>query len=76
MRVSAEDLNSWLAEPEGERIEFKEAKANYPFDKLVHYCAALSNEGGGRIILGATDARPRRVTGTQAFAEPGRTAAG
>ena len=42
----------------------------------VDYVAALANEGGGTIILGVTDKRPRRVVGTAAFSEPGRTVAG
>jgi ATP-dependent DNA helicase RecG len=52
---------------EDEHLEFKEAKQRFDFEKLVKYCAALANEGGGRMILGVTDARPRRVVGTQAF---------
>ncbi len=76
MPTSLEQLQHWLAEPEGTRLEFKEAKQNYHFDKLVEYCVALANEGGGKIILGATDRRPRRIVGTTAFAEPGRTEAG
>lgn len=32
--------------------------------------------GGGKIILGVTDRRPRKVVGTAAFDEPGRTEAG
>lgn len=74
--TSREHLHQWLAEPEGTNIEFKEAKQNYHFDKLVDYCVALANEGGGKIILGVTDRRPRRIVGTAAFAEPGRTEAG
>ena len=70
-----ERLNAWMAEPEAERLEFKEAKANYDFDKLAKYCSALANEGGGRIILGITDKRPRRVVGCQAFPDPGHTVA-
>jgi ATP-dependent DNA helicase RecG len=76
MPTTAEQLHAWLAEPEGVRLEFKEAKQNYHFDKLVEYCVALANEGGGKIILGVTDRRPRRIVGTAAFAEPGRTEAG
>lgn len=71
-----EDITRWLAEPEGERLEFKSARNNFHFDKLADYCVALANEGGGRIILGVSDARPRDVLGTAAFAEPGRTEAG
>ena len=64
-----------MAEPEAERLEFKEAKSNFDYDKLAKYCSALANEGGGRIILGVTDKRPRRVVGSHAFLEPGRTVA-
>jgi ATP-dependent DNA helicase RecG len=71
-----EQIAGWLGEPEGERLEFKEARNNFHFETLVEYCVALANEGGGKILLGVTDARPRRVIGTNAFAEPGRTEAG
>jgi ATP-dependent DNA helicase RecG len=67
---------AWLAAAEGRRIEFKEAARSFHFEELVKYCVALANEGGGTIILGVTDTRPRQVFGTQAFAEPGRTEAG
>ncbi len=76
MLTSHEQLQAWLAEPEGTRLEFKEAKHHYHFDKLVEYCVALANEGGGKFILGVTDRRPRRIVGTTVFAEPGRTEAG
>jgi ATP-dependent DNA helicase RecG len=75
MSSPVERLQGWMAEPEAERLEFKEAKNNYDYDKLATYCCALANEGGGRIILGVTDKRPRRVVGSRAFMEPGRTAA-
>lgn len=76
MPTTSEQLMQWLAEPEGLRLEFKEAKNRYDFDKLVGYCVALANEGGGKIILGVTDRRPRQIVGTTAFDEPGRTEAG
>lgn len=76
MTTTPEQLMHWLAEPEGLRLEFKEARNNYHFDKLVQYCVALANEGGGKIILGVTDRRPRQIVGTAAFDEPGRTEAG
>src|SRR5579883_3279262 len=75
MSTAVERLESWMAEPEADRLEFKEAKANYDYDKLARYCSALANEGGGRIILGVTDKRPRRVVGSQAFPDPGHTVA-
>jgi ATP-dependent DNA helicase RecG len=74
--TSREQLHQWLTEPEGTNFEFKEAKHNYHFEKLVGYCVALANEGGGKIILGVTDRRSRCIVGTAAFAEPGRTEAG
>ena len=64
-----------MAGPEAERLEFKEAKLNYSYDKLARYCSGLANEGGGRIVLGVTDKRPRRVVGSQALPDPGHTAA-
>ena len=71
------ELNALLSiRSEGEHVEFKEAKNNFHFEKLVDYCVALANEGGGRIVLGVSDRRPREVVGTAAFAEPGRTEAG
>lgn len=76
MPTTPEQLMQWLSEPEGLRLEFKEAKSRYDFDKLVQYCVALANEGGGKIILGVTDRRPRQIVGTAAFDEPGRTEAG
>jgi ATP-dependent DNA helicase RecG len=64
-----------LSAPEGTKLEFKSARNSYEFDKLVHYCVALANEGGGTMILGVTDKRPREVLGTAAFPEPGETEA-
>lgn len=76
MKTTPEQLNQWLTEPEGVRLEFKEAKNHFDFDKLLKYCVALANEGGGKIILGVSDRRPRHIVGTSAFEEPGRTEAG
>ncbi len=69
-------LQQWLLEPEGRRLEFKEARQRYDFEKLLKYCVALANEGGGAIVLGVTDKRPRHIVGSQAFDDPGRTEAG
>lgn len=76
MPTSREQFLAWLAEPEGLRLEFKEAKLRYDFEKLLKYCVALANEGGGTIVLGVTDKRPRSIVGSAAFDEPGRTEAG
>ena len=74
--TTPEQFESWLAEPEGVRLEFKSATRNFDFETLLDYCVALANEGGGKVILGVSDRRPRDVVGTAAFAEPGRTEAG
>jgi ATP-dependent DNA helicase RecG len=50
---------------EGEHYEFKEWKTKDDFDGLTKYACALANEGGGKIVLGVADQRPRRVVGTQ-----------
>lgn len=76
MPTSPAQFQQWLLEPEGQRLEFKEAKQRYDFEKLLKYCVALANEGGGTMVLGVTDKRPRRIVGTQAFEDPGRTETG
>ena len=75
-QISIEQLEELMISKEGENFEFKEAKSRYDFEKLVKYCAALANEGGGKIVLGVTDNRPRRVVGSQAFNQPERTRSG
>ena len=76
MSVSMTELQIWLDAEENEHLEFKEAKERYDFEKLVKYCVALANEGGGTIILGVTDQRPRHVVGSQAFPDLERTKSG
>jgi ATP-dependent DNA helicase RecG len=66
--ITLETLDQWLNTPaETERLEFKEAKQQYDTTKLLRYCVALANEGGGHLILGVTDKPPRQVVGSQAF---------
>ena len=76
MNTSLDQLQEWMDAKESERLEFKEAKQNFHFEKLVKYCAALANEGGGKIILGINDKMPRRVVGCHAFDQLERTKAG
>ena len=67
--VTLDTLNDWLAAPaESEHLEFKEAKQRYDRTKLMRYCVALANEGGGHLVLGVSDKKPRRIVGSQAFA--------
>lgn len=67
--ITLDTLNRWLAAPaESEHLEFKEAKQQFDTAKLLRYCVALANEGGGHLILGVSDRAPRKVVGSQAFA--------
>jgi len=69
--TNLETLERWMVAPsENENLEFKEAKQQFDTTKLLRYCAALANEKGGYLILGVSDRRPRRVVGSQAFADP------
>jgi predicted HTH transcriptional regulator len=56
-----------LVDSEEEHWEFKEAKNQYDTTKLRKYCVAIANEGGGLLILGVTNPKPRMVVGTAAF---------
>jgi ATP-dependent DNA helicase RecG len=74
--VAPDELYRWMNASEDEHLEFKEARTRYDFEELVKYCAALANEGGGKVILGVTDRQPRQVVGSHAFADLERTKAG
>ena len=66
--ITLETLEKWLLVPtETENLEFKEAKQQFDRTKLLKYCVALANEGGGCIVLGVTDKRPRQVVGSLAW---------
>lgn len=66
--VTLETLNRWLVSvSEDEHLEFKEAKNQFDTTKLMRYCVALANEGGGYLVLGVSDKLPRKVVGTHAF---------
>lgn len=70
------DITELLNAKEGESVEFKEAKRSFEFDNLAKYACALANGGGGFVVLGVSDQRPRKVVGTRAFLQPERTRAG
>lgn len=66
--INLEILNQWLLAPtETEQLEFKEAKQQFDTTKLLRYCVALANEGGGHLVLGVTNRPPRKVISSQAF---------
>jgi ATP-dependent DNA helicase RecG len=65
--TTIEEFNKWLKMSEDKTLEFKAAKNSFKRDKaLPDYCAALANEGGGKLILGVNDQRGE-VVGTRAF---------
>lgn len=65
--ITVDELNALLEAPESEHLEFKEGKNRFDMEELAKYCCALANEGGGKIVFGVTDKRPRTVVGTKAF---------
>lgn len=62
--VTIEEL---LEGKEGESIQFKEAKRRFDFGEAARCCCALANCGGGKLVFGITDERPRQVVGSSAF---------
>ncbi len=76
MEELLKQLAEWMNSEEDEHLEFKEAKTQFDFEKLVRYCVALANEGGGRFILGVTDQIPRQVVSTQAYQNLEKTKTG
>lgn len=69
-------LDELLNDKEGENIQFKEAKRRFDFEEAARCCCALSNCGGGKLVFGITDQRPRQVVGSAAFEQPERTRKG
>lgn len=68
MRTPVEEFEKWIQTPrENQNLEFKRAENQYDTNKLLRYCVALANEGGGKFILGVTDKPPRQVPGSLAF---------
>jgi ATP-dependent DNA helicase RecG len=65
--VTVDNLKTWMNQKETEHLEFKEAKQDFEFQRVVKYCCAISNEGGGHLILGVTDKMPRQIVGSGAF---------
>ena len=67
------DIQMLLDAKEGENIEFKKAENAFEFDELAKYACAIANRGGGCVVLGVTDKRPRQIVGSLAFEQPERT---
>jgi len=64
--MTIEELNELIKKPEGVSLEFKSAQESFSTTKdLPDYCAALANEGGGKLLLGVN--KFGKITGTKAF---------
>jgi len=63
-------LKELINSKEGYHFEFKEAKNRFGVDEAAKYLCAMSNHGGGRLVLGISDKRPRKVVGSRAFEQP------
>ena len=68
-----ETIEELLIASESEHYKFKEAKNKMALEEALKYCCALANCGGGKLVLGITDRRPRKVVGSAAFNQPERT---
>lgn len=69
-------IDELLNAKEGEGFQFKEAKNRFDFAEAIRCCCALSNCGGGKLVFGISDKRPRAVVGSSAFEQPERTRKG
>ncbi len=69
-------IEELLNAKEGEQYQFKEAKTRFDSGEAARCCCALANCGGGKLIFGITDKRPRKVVGSAAFEQPERTRKG
>lgn len=71
-----ETVRELLEAKEGEHVQFKEAKNRFDVGDAAKCCCALANNGGGKLVFGITDKRPRSVVGSAAFDQPERTRMG
>lgn len=69
-------IKELLEAKEGEQYQFKEAKTRFDSNEAARCCCALANCGGGKLVFGITDKRPRSVVGSEAFEQPERTRKG
>lgn len=67
--TTEQQLHTAMLADEREHLEFKSAENNFASEDLFKYCVALSNEGGGNLVLGVTDKKPRTIVGTSCFPE-------
>ena len=73
--TTPKQIDDWRrANSETEHLEFKEAKAQFDFDRLLQYCVAIANEGAGVLLLGIANKPPRPVVGSNAYLNVTKTA--
>jgi hypothetical protein len=73
--TSVQQIDAWRAsKSETEHLEFKEARNQFNYDDLLRYCVAIGNEGGGLLLLGIQNKRPRYVVGTSAYSNVSKIA--
>jgi len=63
--MTIEDLKNLLTNVEDRNIEYKKASSNFSDDSLFDYCAALANEGGGKLVLGVLN--DKSIFGTSVY---------
>ena len=63
--MSPTQLDTLLENREDYNLEFKEAKRRFSLKELHDYCAAISNEAGGHLLLGVKN--DRTIVGTEEF---------
>lgn len=76
MLRTPQTIEELLNAQEGEHYQFKEAKTRFDSNEAARCCCALANCGGGKLVFGITDKRPRQVVGSLAFDQPERTRKG
>ena len=69
----SDSIQALLEAKEGEHVQFKEAKNRFDTGEAIKCCCALANNGGGKLVFGVSDKRPRTVVGSHAFEQPERT---
>ena len=62
-----EQLRAAMDADESEHLEFKSAPKEFSRNKLMQYCVAMCNGGGGNLVLGVSDRAPRKIVGTDSF---------
>ncbi len=63
--MNENELRQLIQRDEGENLEFKQALLSRK--QIGEYAVGIGNEGGGWLVLGITDARPRQIAGIRSL---------